>query len=494
MKILGIDAGNTMIKAVLFDLSGTILAVAEHSGETLQPQEGYAERSIAAIRHGTEQAIRRCLLQAGTDAQDIIAVGAAGHGNGLYTLDRALQPQLGIQSIDRRADDIVAALEQADKQHAIYTLSRQTPWAASTPVLLSWVKQHQPQIWQQIGAVLSAKDVIVHFLSDALSSDYSDAAGAGLIDYRVRDYSSELLALYDIQEAAAWLPPLRESSAVSGYVTAPAAARTGLPAGIPVVAGLFDVVASAAGSGVVSCGNASIVAGTWSINQVVVDKPDYLRPVSMSSMIERDRFMAIEASATSAANLNWFLREFDDRRGGKGAVQSSECVAQIRQDPHLPFYHPYLYSGRKPEPARAGFYGLGGWHTRADMLFALFEGVTFAHRAHIDRLHAAGLPFTRATLSGGAARSVIWPQMFADVLNIPVRVAECTETGALGAALCAGVGVGVWRDLTDAVQHAVRLQPEERQPRPEWVSFHDARYHQFKKLELAMRDIWRETR
>ncbi len=127
MKILGIDAGNTMIKAVLFDLSGTILAVAEHSGETLQPQEGYAERSIAAIRHGTEQAIRHCLLQAGTDAQDIIAVGAAGHGNGLYTLDRALQPQLGIQSIDRRADDIVAALEQAEKQHAIYTLSRQTP-------------------------------------------------------------------------------------------------------------------------------------------------------------------------------------------------------------------------------------------------------------------------------------------------------------------------------------------------------------------------------
>ena len=127
------------------------------------------------------------------------------------------------------------------------------------------------------------------------------------------------------------------------------------------------------------------------------------------------------------------------------------------------------------------------------MLFALFEGVTFAHRAHIDRLHAAGLPFTRATLSGGAARSVVWPQMFADVLNIPVRVAACTETGALGAALCAGVGVGVWRDLADAVQHAVRLQPDARQPRPEWVSFHDARYRQFKKLELAMRDIWRET-
>ncbi|MDF7649731.1 carbohydrate kinase [Pantoea sp. Acro-805] len=492
-QILGIDAGNTMIKAVLFDLSGRVLSVAECAGETHQPQEGYAERPVEDIWHGVSQAVSRCLQQAGSDPREVIAVGAAGHGNGLYALDKQQQPLFGIQSIDHRALARVQALELSGADQAIYRLSLQKPWPAATPVLISWIKQHQPDRWSRLGHLLCAKDVIAHFLSGAISADYSDAAGAGLIDYRPRNYSRELMALYDIEDALALLPPLRESCEVVGQVTEQAARLTGLPVGIPVVAGIFDVVASAVGSGVVKTGQASIVAGTWSINQVVVDKPDYLRPVFMNSIIEKDRFMAIEASATSAANLDWFLREFDDGRSGQGAARSSDTVAHVEPNAQLPLYHPYLYSGRKSEPAKAGFYGLGGWHTRADMLFALFEGVTFAHRAHVDRLRAAGIPFTQAILSGGAARSCIWPQMFADVLGIPIRVAECKETGALGAALCAGVGVGVWPYLSAAVQQAVQINPGELLPRPERFAFHDARYRVFKKLELAMGEMWRDV-
>ncbi|KJV34105.1 FGGY-family carbohydrate kinase [Pantoea sp. SM3] len=492
-QLLGIDAGNTMIKAVLFDLSGRVLSVAECAGETHQPQEGYAERPVEDIWHGVSVAVTCCLQQAGSAANEVIAVGAAGHGNGLYALDKQQQPLFGIQSIDHRAVETVQDLEASGADKAIYQLSLQKPWPAATPVLISWIKQHQPDRWTQIGHLLCAKDVIAHFLCGAISAEVSDAAGAGLIDYRQRNYSRELMALYGIEEALNLLPPLRESCAVVGHVTARAAQLTGLPSGIPVVAGIFDVVASAIGSGVVKTGEASIVAGTWSINQVVVDKPDYQRPVFMNSIIENDRFMAIEASATSAANLDWFLREFDDGRAGSGAAHSSDTVAHVDPNPQLPLYHPYLYSGRKSEPAKAGFYGLSGWHTRADMLFALFEGVIFAHRAHIDRLRAAGIPFTHAILSGGAARSCIWPQMFADVLGIPIRVAECKETGALGAALCAGVGVGVWPDLATAAQHAVLLNPGELQPRPECFAFHDVRYRVFKRLELAMSEMWHEV-
>ncbi|PKH25269.1 carbohydrate kinase [Enterobacterales bacterium CwR94] len=492
-QILGIDAGNTMIKAVLFDLSGRVLSVAECAGETHQPQSGYAERPIEDIWHGVSQAVSQCLQQAGSQAQDVIAVGAAGHGNGLYALDTQQQPLLGIQSIDHRALDMLHALEARGDDKAIYQLSLQKPWQAATPVLISWIKHRQPALWQRVGHLLCAKDVIAHFLCGAISADYSDAAGAGLIDYRHRGYSRELLSLYGIEEAWDKLPPLRESCDVVGHVTANAAQRTGLPAGIPVVAGIFDVVASAVGSGVVSSGEASIVAGTWSINQVVVDKPDYLRPVFMNSIIEKDRYMAIEASATSAANLDWFLREFDDGRSGQGAARSSDIVAHVEPNAQLPIYHPYLYSGRKSETAKAGFYGLGGWHTRADMLYALFEGVTFAHRAHIDRLRAAGIAFDRAILSGGAARSCIWPQMFADVLGIPIRVAECKETGALGAALCAGVGVGIWKNLAEAAHHAVHINAGEFLPRADKHTFHTARYKVFKKLEQAMSDVWQEA-
>lgn len=479
-----------MIKAVLFDLQGSVLSVAECAGETLRPQEGFAERPIEDIYHGVTQAIRACLAKAPQPDLQVIAVGAAGHGNGLYALNRQRQPLLGIQSIDHRGADLVHQLELSGQDLAIYQRSLQKPWAAATPVLISWLKQHQPDVYRHIGHLLLAKDVIAFFLSGAISSDYSDAAGAGLLNYQTRDYDSQLMSLYNIEDALAFLPPLNESCDVVGHITAQAAALTGLPAGIPVVAGIFDVVASAVGSGVVHSGEASIVAGTWSINQVVVEKPEYLRPVFMNSMIERDSFMAIEASATSAANLDWFLREFDDGRSGQGAARSSDIVASVTPNNHLPLYHPYLYSGRKAGPAKAGFYGLGGWHTRADMLYALFEGVTFAHRAHIDRLRAAGIPFSRATLSGGAARSCIWPQMFADVLGIPIRVTDCKETGALGAAICAGMGVGIWANLSAGVAQAVNVTAQPFMPNADSFAFHEPRYRLFKRLETLMAELW----
>ncbi|WAT01853.1 FGGY-family carbohydrate kinase [Rouxiella chamberiensis] len=490
--LLGIDAGNTMIKAVLFDLAGTVLAVAECAGETHQPQPGYAERPIEDIYQGVTQAVRACLAQVSQRNVQVLAVGAAGHGNGVYALDKQGRPLLGIQSIDNRAHERVQQLELEGRDLVIYQRSLQKPWPAATPVLVSWLKRHQPEVYAHIGHFLLAKDVIAYFLSGVISSDYSDAAGAGLLYYASRDYDRELMALYDIEDALPLLAPLNESCDVVGHITAQAAALTGLPVGIPVVAGIFDVVASAVGSGVVNTGEASIVAGTWSINQVVVDKPDYLRPVFMNSIIERDRYMAIEASATSAANLDWFLREFDDGRAGQGAARSSDIVAHVTANKALPLYHPYLYSGRKEGLSKAGFYGLGGWHTRADMLYALFEGVTFAHRAHIDRLRAAGIPFEKATLSGGAARSCIWPQMFADVLGIPINVTECKETGALGAAICAGVGVGIWQDLSAGVAQAVKVTARPLLPNPEQFAFHEPRYRLFKKLETVMAGVWQE--
>ena len=491
--LLGIDAGNTMIKAVLFDSDGQVLSVASCAGETHQPQPGYTERPIEEVWLGVRQAVQACLHQAGDAARRVVAVGAAGHGNGLYALDKQQRPLLGIQSIDMRAAGLVSALERQGNAGLIWQRSLQKPWPAATPVLLSWLKQHDAARYARIGHLLCAKDVINHFLCGAIATDYSDAAGAGLIDYARRGYSAALMALYDLEDALPLLPPLHESCAVVGQVTPQAASLTGLPVGIPVVAGIFDVVASAVGSGVVNCGDASIVAGTWSINQVIVDKPEYRRPVFMNAIVERDRFMAIEASATSTANLDWFVREFDDGRGGEGALRSSDLVAQVKPDMQLPLYHPYLYSGRKAGPAKAGFYGLGGWHTRADMLFALFEGVTFAHRAHIDRLHAAGIPFSQAILSGGAARSCVWPQMFADVLGIPIRVAACPETGALGAALCAGVGGGLWPTLAAGVARAVQLNPGVLLPDATRHAFHSKRYQMFKKLELAMDDLWHDV-
>lgn len=154
-----------------------------------------------------------------------------------------------------------------------------------------------------------------------------------------------------------------------------------------------------------------------------------------------------------------------------------------------PYFHPFLYGSRQGATMRAGFYGVAGWHGEGHLLRALFEGVAFEHRRHIDVLRQAGLGFDNAVLSGGGARSEIWPQMFADVLGIPVSVAECTETGALGAAIAAGVGAGLFPDLG----HAVRAMTRERArfiPDPGMASRYGERYRIYGMLTDAMKPLW----
>ena len=139
---------------------------------------------------------------------------------------------------------------------------------------------------------------------------------------------------------------------------------------------------------------------------------------------------------------------------------------------------------------RAGFYGIAGWHTEGHLLRALFEGVTFEHRRHIDVLRSAGIRFDNAILSGGGARSAVWPQMFADVLGIPISLAACAETGALGAAIAAGVGAGLFPDLADGVAAMTREQAA-FVPDASMAAHYGERYRTFGMLTEEMKPFWR---
>ncbi|NKB54665.1 MAG: carbohydrate kinase, partial [Rhizobiaceae bacterium] len=256
-----------------------------------------------------------------------------------------------------------------------------------------------------------------------------------------------------LEEAAEYLPRLIGPDDIAGVVNDTAAQATGLAPGTPVVGGLFDVVASALGSGVVRSGQASIVAGTWSINQVLSSSPVIDDSVFMVSGFGENRFSNIEASATSAANLEWYVREFIER--GEHHVDPfgycNQRVGEITPSDDDPMFHPFLYGSGQGAQMRAGFYGIAGWHGEGHILRALFEGVVFEHKRHIEQLTSAGVEFGDAVLSGGGSRSPIWPQMFADALGKSMTVAACEETGALGAAIAAGCGAGLFETLEEGV-------------------------------------------
>ncbi|MFC3325593.1 FGGY-family carbohydrate kinase [Mesorhizobium cantuariense] len=490
--ILGLDAGNTVIKAILFDLSGRELALAARDGRSSMPKPGHVERDLDELWRNAVSVIGQCIAEAGIDAGDIVAIGCAGHGNGLYALDRTGAPLIGIQSLDTRAVGIVAEWAKQNVGDRTYAHCLQRPWAAQTPTLLAWLKRFSPPLFARIGTVFLCKDFVVNRLTGARSSDTSDMSGCGLLQMRDRRYEPDLLAAYGLGDCMDLLPPVLESADIAGHVSEEVAALTGLRAGTPVVAGLFDVVASAVGSGVTRTGAASVIAGTWSINQVITDEPTRDPSIFMLSTFDRQRYLAIESSATSAANLEWIVREFIEHGGeaGKSPFElCSELVASVDPNSDIPIYHPFLYGSQQNGHARAGFYGIAGWHSRAHLLRALFEGVAFEHKRHVETLHKAGADFDQVVLSGGGSRSTVWPQIFADVLGVPVTVARSRETGALGAAIAAGTGVGIFADysagaaaMTAAARHFV--------PNEAVADAYARRYRLYGEINQAMTPIW----
>ena len=490
--ILGLDVGNTVIKAVLFDTAGRQIAQHAIDGHSTYPQPGYVERDLEELWRNGCEAIRQLLEKSAVDPASIAGVGCAGHGNGLYLLDKERQPLLGIQSLDSRAADMAAEVDR-NRGGLCLARGRQRPWPAQTPTLLAWVKRHAPDLYEQTGTVLFCKDFVNFRLTGCLANDISDLSGAGLLALPDVLLDRELLSLYGLEDAFAFFPRLVESADIVGQVTREAAGLTGLSEGTPVIGGFFDVVSSAMGSGVINAGEASIIAGTWSINQVFADKPVISPDVFMVTTFGRDRYVNIESSATSAANLEWYVHRLRADHGDHAFERCNELVGSVTPRADDPFFHPFIFGSRLGPEFRGGFYGLAGWHGEGHMVRALFEGVCFEHRRHIGVLREAGLPVESAVMSGGGSRSRHWPQIMADVLEIPLRVAEARETGALGAAIGAAVATGLYSSYEEAVAAMTRVQ-NAYQPEAERVSHYRRRYGLYQELTGQLRSFWSALR
>jgi L-xylulokinase len=343
------------------------------------------------------------------------------------------------------------------------------------------------------------KDYIKYRLTGELTGDFTDMSAANLMDVRNRCYSRELMALYDLSELYGALPPLRHSHEVIGKVTPAAAQETGLAAGTPVTGGLFDVDACAIGSGAINPDQACLVMGSWSINSVITRDPIVDPGLFMTTLFaEPGLFLTIEGSATSATNLEWFVNQCcgderaEARRRGISVYEvCSEEVASLPPGSTNIIFHPFLYGSNVQPTARAGFYGVAGWHTRAHLLRALYEGVVFGHLSHIEKLRAAGGQINSARLTGGGSRSPVWSQMFADTIQVPMEVSDGNELGARGAALSAGIGTGLYRDYAEAVREAVSVV-RVHEPASANTPLYLARYAEYERLIKAMQTPWQE--
>lgn len=493
--LLGIDSGLTVTKVVVFDTQGREIGSGKVRIQPNSPFPRWVERDMQTVWEACQQAICTALEEAGVTGEDIVAVGVTGHGDGLYLIDEYGSPvRPAILSLDTRAYEVVERWRQISVLDRALSLTGQQPYAAAPASLLAWLAQHEPETLAHARWVFSCKDWIRYKLTGEVATDPTEAS-VSFTDVRTQQYSSaafELFGLADIEEK---VPPIIGSATVAGTVTSQAAQLTGLRPGTPVVAGLHDVDACAIGTGCSQPGQLSMTAGTFSINQVISNEPILDARWACRNFIYPGQWMNMSISPASATNLDWFLRELCqaevERAEQTGTsvfeVVNREVVAVMQEDSRVLFL-PFIYGSPHGNQASACFFGLRGWHTRGHMLRAIFEGVAFNHKTHIDALRSAFM-VTEVRVTGGGSRSETWNQIFADSFGLPVVTTEAQEAGALGTAICAGIGAGIYDSLEEAIGCTVR-HVRTYEPDPRGQARLASAYQLYRELIQALEPVW----
>ena len=496
--LLGIDLGTSGTKTVLFDTTGRPVASHTETYPMAQPRNGWAEQDPEDWWRAAVAGVRAVLEQGGAAPGQVLGVGLSGQMHGLVMLDqegRVLRP--AILWCDGRTGEECAQIEERVGKGRLIALSANPALTGFTASKILWVRRHEPACYQACRHILLPKDYLRYRLTGVFAGEFSDASGTNLLDVPRRQWSQELLDCLEIDRAL--LPDLYESAQITGRVNGQGAALTGLAEGTPVVGGAGDNAAAAVGTGVVSQGKAFVTLGTSGVIFAHTGAPHIDPEGRVHTFCAAVPQGWTTMSCTLAAGLS--LQWTRDRLFA-GCCQAGEdmgvdpYVLMDRAAERVPIgagrliFLPYLMGERSPlldSDARGVFFGLSALHTRSHMLRAVLEGVVYAQRQCLDILREMGVAPRELLACGGGAKSPLWRQMLADVLGCPVRTQSAGEGPALGAAILAGVGVGVWPDVPQACARVIALD-EPQQPDPARTGAYEPFYQLYRGLYPALRE------
>lgn len=474
--LASIDLGSTTLKAVIFDLAGNVVASACRPTERFHPDAAHPEWTVwmpDQIWGDSAAAMREALAQVDNPRQvkgvAVTGMGMDGvpvdeHGQWLYPFISWHCPRTQPQ-FDWWSEHITA--------EKTFSIGGNTLWRFSTALRLLWMAEHQPQILQRTYKWLLIEDYINMMLCGQMATDHTMASCTLLFDQMKRGWSDELLGLAGIDRRL--LPDSRPSGTFLGDVTPAAAAATGLPAGTPVVLGGHDYLCGALPVGVIRPGVILDVSGTWEIVLAAAEAP-VLTPaaqrtgVTVETHVARDLY-AVWGGAVSADMLEWYRGEF----GFEARHLADQCcgvdwdflmadAAAAPAGSHGVMFLPHFSGGGCPtvDPRSLGaFVGMSSRSSKGAMLRAVIEGLDYQFVEMVRTLHTdLHITFDRLIVVGGATRNKFWMQnkadMIAGLFGRSVEVSDVAEATSLGAAMLAGIGVGIYRDEEDAFAHVYK--------------------------------------
>ena len=499
--VLGIDLGTSGTKTVLFDQEGHGICSATVEYPMYQPQNGWAEQDPKDWWNAAVETIRTVLSKSGVNKEDVVSLGISGQMHGLVMLDEngeVLRPS--IIWCDQRTQAECDEIHAKVGREKLIQITANPALTGFTLSKILWVRNHEPEVYAKCRHILLPKDYVRYMLTGDYATEVSDASGMQLLDVPNRCWSDELLQILDIDKSM--LAKVYESPEVTGHVSEKAAELTGLSAATLVVGGAGDNAAAAVGTGVVEDGKAFTTIGTSGVvfahtDKLAIDPQGRVHTFCCAVPGAWHVMGVIQAAGLS---LKWYRDNFCQAEKDAAAMMGCDPYDLMNKEAALSpiganklIYAPYLMGERTPHldaDCRGMFFGLSAMHTRRDLLRAVMEGVTYALKDSLSVLDEMGVQPETMLACGGGGKSPLWRQMLADVFQLPVATTVNTEGPALGVAILAGVGAGLYKSVPEACKAMIHVN-EAQQPIAENLDKYAAVYEVYKKLYPANKDVFK---
>lgn len=483
MLYIGVDLGTSAVKLLLMNEAGHIEKIVSREYPLSFPHSGWSEQNPYDWYDKTLDGLKELLSECDKSLVDGISFGGQMHG--LVTLDaqdEVVRP--AILWNDGRTTEETAYLNEQIGRERLTGYTANIAFAGFTAPKILWMQKNESDLWAKVKKIMLPKDYLAYRLSGTFCTDYSDASGMLLMDVKNKCWSKEMMEICHVSREQ--LPDLYESFEVVGTLKKEIASELGVPETVKVIAGAGDNAAAAVGTGTVGANHCNLSLGTSGTLFVSSDKFGVDEHNALHSFAHADGGYHLMGCMLSAASCNkWWMDEILKTKDYAGEQKGIQTLGENQV-----FYLPYLMGERSPHnnpDARAMFVGMSMDTTREDMTLAVLEGVAFGLRDSLEVARSLGIRIDSSRICGGGAKSPLWRQIIAAVMNVKLEIIESEEGPGYGAAILAAVGCGTFESVERACEKLVKVI-DTVEPDQLLVQKYEEKYQKFKQLYPIMKN------
>lgn len=497
--LLGIDIGTSGTKTVLFDESGKTIVQATYGYDIYQPQVGWAEQNPEDWWQACVKGIREIILTSGIQASDIKGIGLSGQMHGLVLLNNECKViRNSIIWCDQRTEIECQYMTQIIGRERLIKITGNPALTGFTLSKLLWVRNNEPENYKKIYKILLPKDYIRYRLTGIFATDVSDASGMQILDISTRQWSEEVLSLLDIDKNI--LPKVYESTEITGATTEEVSTETNLAIGTPVVGGAGDQAAGAVGNGIVNEGVVSTIVGSSGVVFATTDIPRFDVGGRVHTLCHAvpGKWHIMGVTQSAGLSLKWFKENFCNLDIKKAQIDEVNVYDLLTKKAEKSpagangvIFLPYLMGERTPHldsKIKGGFIGVSLINSEGDFIRSVLEGVGFSLKNCLDIIEDMEVHVNEIRISGGGAESGLWTQIISDIFQKGLSKISASDGPALGVAILAGVGVGIYPSVEEACDRILKGKYYVK-PNENLKVIYEERYNIYNSLYPKIKDI-----